>query len=170
VASTIDLLPTLGRLAGAEPPSDRVIDGRDIWPLMSGAPGAHLPHRCFYYYSNYALTAVRSGQWKLHFKAEKETAPSGLQTPRAVASELYDLAADVGEQHNVLRDHPDVVRELEAEAQAMREQLGDTLSGVSGTALRVVGFMDADSAAKDSALRYVPTPAPASFTPRPLGP
>ena len=37
---TIDLLPTIARLAGAEVPSDRMIDGRDIWPLMAGEPEA----------------------------------------------------------------------------------------------------------------------------------
>jgi arylsulfatase A len=38
LAATMDLLPTFANLAGAELPSDRIIDGRDIWPLMSGQP------------------------------------------------------------------------------------------------------------------------------------
>ncbi|MEA3368267.1 MAG: sulfatase, partial [Planctomycetota bacterium] len=50
VATTMDLLPTLARLAGARQPQDRVIDGRDIWPLMSGQPGATSPHEAFYYH------------------------------------------------------------------------------------------------------------------------
>ena len=36
----------------AEPPQDRIIDGRDIWPLLSGQPGAKTPHEAFYYYWN----------------------------------------------------------------------------------------------------------------------
>ncbi|MCX7012750.1 MAG: sulfatase [Candidatus Sumerlaeota bacterium] len=158
VASTIDLLPTLARLAGSEPPKDRVIDGRNIWPLMSGAPGARSPHQCFCYYRDYALEAVRSGPWKLHFKAEEGTAVSGRETTRAVPSALYDLAADVGEQRDVLQDHPDVVRKLEAEAQAMREQLGDTLSGMSGKAVRPVGVVETDSVGGEMDLRYGRSP------------
>ncbi len=66
-AMTIDLLPTLAQLIGAQAPSDRIIDGLDIWPLISGAPGAKSPHEAFYFYWGPELQAVRSGRWKLHF-------------------------------------------------------------------------------------------------------
>ena len=63
---TIDLLPTIARLAGAEVPEDRIIDGRDIWPLMAGEPGAKNPHEVLYFYFLDGLQAVRAGRWKLH--------------------------------------------------------------------------------------------------------
>ena len=47
---TIDLLPTFAKLAGAELPPDRSIDGQDIWPLLPGQPGAKTPHEAFYFY------------------------------------------------------------------------------------------------------------------------
>ncbi len=65
-AMTIDLLPTFARLAGADLPADRPIDGRDIWPLLSGRPGARSPHEALYFYWGRDLQAVRSGRWKLH--------------------------------------------------------------------------------------------------------
>jgi len=34
--TAMDLLPTFANLAGAEIPTDRVIDGRDIWPVLTG--------------------------------------------------------------------------------------------------------------------------------------
>ena len=40
LTATIDMLPTLAHLAGTAAPSDRVIDGKNIWPLMAGAAGA----------------------------------------------------------------------------------------------------------------------------------
>src|SRR5262249_3444443 len=39
-AMTIDLLPTIARLAGAETPKDRIIDGLDIWPLLANERAA----------------------------------------------------------------------------------------------------------------------------------
>src|SRR5205823_11713438 len=48
LAATMDLLPTFVRLAGAEVPRDRIIDGRDIWPLMSAQPGATTPHEAYF--------------------------------------------------------------------------------------------------------------------------
>ncbi|MHC4601959.1 MAG: sulfatase family protein [Planctomycetota bacterium] len=64
-SSAMDVLPTLTKLAGAELPALR-IDGKDIWPLMSGQSGARSPHEALFYYRGWALEAVRSGKWKLH--------------------------------------------------------------------------------------------------------
>ena len=50
LASTIDIFPTVARLIGAQVPTERKIDGKDIWPLMSGKPGATSPHDVFYCY------------------------------------------------------------------------------------------------------------------------
>ena len=43
IAATIDLLPTIAGLSGVELPNDRTIDGKNIWPLISGKEGAKLP-------------------------------------------------------------------------------------------------------------------------------
>jgi arylsulfatase A len=98
LCGTIDLLPTFARLAGAEIPADRVIDGRDIWPLMEGRPDAGSPHEAYFYYSGNNLEAVRSGKWKLR-RVENNT-------------ELYDLEADIGESKNLADEHPEIVERL----------------------------------------------------------
>jgi arylsulfatase A-like enzyme len=67
LAATIDILPTFAALAGAPVSTDRIIDGKDIRPLLFGQPGAKCPHEAYYYYWNNALEAIRSGPWKLHF-------------------------------------------------------------------------------------------------------
>lgn len=100
LCGTIDLLPTFARLAGAEMPADRVIDGRDIWPLMEGRPGAGSPHEAYFYYRGNNLEAVRSGKWKLR-RVKKNT-------------ELYDLDADVSEKINLADKHPEIVKRLAA--------------------------------------------------------
>ncbi|MEZ5366462.1 MAG: sulfatase [Bryobacterales bacterium] len=47
--ANMDVLPTFARLAGVELPTDRTIDGRDLWPLLSGQQ-KHSPHEQFYYF------------------------------------------------------------------------------------------------------------------------
>jgi len=97
MVTAMDLFPTFAKLANAETPSDRVIDGRDIWPVLSD--GAKSPHKAFFYHRGDSLLAVRADKWKLHAKDGK-------------AAELYNLDTDIGESKNVLRANPTVERRL----------------------------------------------------------
>jgi arylsulfatase A len=97
VCASIDFLPTFAKLAGGQVPAERVIDGKDIWPLMSGIPGAKSPHEAFFYYRGNNLEAVRSGRWKLR---------------RTKQIELYDLKEDVSEEKNLADKHPEIVKRL----------------------------------------------------------
>jgi len=113
LTTTMDLLPTFARLAGSAPPTDRVIDGRDIWPLLSGANGAKSPHEAFFYYSKSGkLSAVRSGKWKLHVRQSEYYRRSKRVAESVWKPELYDLEADIGEKSNVYEKHPAVVARL----------------------------------------------------------
>jgi arylsulfatase A len=147
LCSTIDVLPTLAKLAGGEVPADRIIDGRDIGPLLRAEPGAKSPHEAFYYYWDNGLEAVRRGNWKLHFPhayrslsgpAGKDGEPGPYRQARTELA-LYDLAADVGESRNVAEENPEVVAELKKLADAAREDLGDSLTGVAGKNRRPAG-------------------------------
>ncbi|YCM47107.1 sulfatase (plasmid) [Verrucomicrobiaceae bacterium 227] len=96
--TTMDLLPTFAKLAGAEVPSDRIIDGKDIWPVLAGE--SQTPHEAFFYHSGNNLQAVRSGNWKLHWNKQKKPA------------QLYNLETDVAERTNLLKENPEVVKRL----------------------------------------------------------
>jgi arylsulfatase A-like enzyme len=126
VATAMDLLPTLARLAGTEPPDDRIIDGHDIWPLIAGDGGAKSPYEAYFYYMRDDLEAVRSGRWKLRLKT----------------GELYDLRADVGETTDVADDHSDIVADLEAKAEECRADIGDAVTGEEGANCRPPGLVD----------------------------
>jgi arylsulfatase A len=130
LATAMDLLPTLARLAGTSEPGDRIIDGRDIIDLWQGTPGATSPHDAFFYYWRDSLHAVRSGQWKLHVRQERDSRP---------ANELFDLAVDVGETTNVSAQQPEVVARLLQLADAARADLGCQASGIEGAGRRPCG-------------------------------
>ncbi|MBA2707656.1 MAG: sulfatase, partial [Gemmatimonadaceae bacterium] len=55
--SHLDLMPTLAALAGASPPADRTIDGKDISPILLGKPDAKNPHEAFFYFADGSLNA-----------------------------------------------------------------------------------------------------------------
>ncbi|MEE2947671.1 MAG: sulfatase [Verrucomicrobiota bacterium] len=134
LATSMDMLPTLAKLAGAKLPTDRKLDGRDITPLLLGKPGAVTPHKAFFFYSRGQLHAVRSGDWKLFFTR-------GKQKPNGEPVTLYNLADDIGETKNVLDEHPGLAKRLAKLAEGMRVDLGDDLTGVKGSGTREPGFV-----------------------------
>ena len=111
VATTMDLFTTFLSLAGATPPSDRAIDGKNIMPLLSGR--ADSPHETLYDYFRQRLFALRQGRWKLHL-FKRELGPKGKPGPpvRCKEPELYDLSDDPAEKVNLAQNHPDLVAEL----------------------------------------------------------
>jgi len=142
MVTTMDLLPTLAGLAGASAPTDRIIDGRDIWPILSGHPNARSPHEeLFYYYKN-ELRAVRSGRWKLIVAHEYVTWP--LPDKHRVPLSLYDLSTDIGETVNLAEERPDVVERLQALLERARDDLGDSLTNRQGRNVRPPGRVPAE--------------------------
>jgi len=139
LATTMDLLPTFARLAGTKAPADRIIDGKDIWALMSGKKRAQSPHEAFYYYQMDQLQALRSGKWKLHLPLEQKKKNWGEPTPD-VPLQLYDLEADIGEKNNIADKHPELAERLLALAEKAREDLGD--AGRKGKNQRPAGWVE----------------------------
>ena len=131
ITTSMDLLPTFAKLAGADAPSDRIIDGKDIRPLMFGGEDATSPHDAFFYYFKDNIDAVRSGKWKLHIRKGDEE-----------VRELYNLETDIGETTNLYDQYPEVVKELETKIQACREDIGDEAAGMDGTNCRPIGRVE----------------------------
>lgn len=132
VATTMDMLPTIANIVGAGLSDDRIIDGYDIWPILSGDPNAESPYEAFYYYRDDRLQAVRSGKWKLHVYRPNE----------GKVQLLYNLEEDIGETTDVSVQNPDVVNRLEELAEKAREDLGDVVTGQEGNNLRPIGALN----------------------------
>ncbi len=147
-AMTIDLLPTLAKLAGAPVPAERIIDGRDIWPLMTGQPKAQAPRDALYFYWGSELHAVRSGKWKLHLPhpyqsldvAGHDGSP-GRYVRKEIPLSLFDLESDAGETTNVADRNPAVVKQLLEHVERARDDLGDSLTNRTGRNVRLAGRM-----------------------------
>jgi arylsulfatase A len=145
-AMTIDVLPTIANLIDAELPAHK-IDGKDIWPLLSGDDRAISPHDAyFFYYRTNELQAMRAGRWKLHFphnyRSLEDRAPGNDGTPSKynysmrTGVELYNLENDISESTNVVDDNPKVLADLLKLAGKMRADLGDSLLKLDGPGVR----------------------------------
>ena len=135
VAGTIDLLPTAVAIAGGTLPTQRVIDGRDLSPLLLGKT-TDSPRGVHYYFSGFNLQAVRKGPWKLALASQNETmgrparSDATTNTPR-----LYNLDQEIGEKTNLAGSNPEIVKELSALGETMRAEIG----GQNPTARRPAG-------------------------------
>ncbi len=131
--TSMDLYPTLAALCGGRVPTDRIIDGRDVFQIWQD-PSARSPHDSFAYYRGNNLEAVRDHRHKLH-----------LARDGSEVTELYDLAEDPGESSDVATAKPDVVRLLHAIAQGYRRELGDGRLGIAGRNVRPIGRVERPS-------------------------
>jgi arylsulfatase A len=123
IGSGLDILPTAAALAGAALPTDRVIDGVDLSPVLKG--GAPSPRTELFYYWDSELRAIRNGRYKAHFitsGAYGEGAPRTMHSPPL----LFDLATDPGERFDVASTHPEIVADLSKRADEHRRTVTPT--------------------------------------------
>lgn len=108
--TTLDIMPTLAQLTGAQLSSLEKLDGFDMSSVLLGHKGARSQRETLYslYSSNQKrLESFREGRWKLH-----------LTTP----PELYDLVSNVTEAVNVATEYPETVNRLSESARRIREE------------------------------------------------
>ncbi len=159
---SIDLLPSIVGVVGALPPA-LPIDGRDVWPLLAGRPGAENPHAGYgFWYAENELQAVVSGdgRWKRVYPHRYRTLagepggsggkPVPYRHSDVTAAQLYDLKHDPGETMDVAGSNPQIARDLDEFARACRAELGDALTGSPGRANRPPGRFGRSSAANSS--------------------
>jgi arylsulfatase A-like enzyme len=134
-AMNIDLFPTLLGVAGLDPPTDRIVDGRDLWGVMSGTSTAD-PHEALLFFNDKVIAGVRGGPWKYYRYVNRYYWPAPMDSPGSLVGErvakygytdpktgksiklisnfplLYDLRIDTAESYNVADRHPAEGRRL----------------------------------------------------------
>lgn len=132
ITAMFDILPTFAALSGGAVPTDRKIDGANLWPILAGDTNAKLPHDTFYYYRGLRLEAIRHGDWKMQLAGFSTAWPGSAAavkklTPAATATttpKLFNLKTDLSETTDVAAANPEVVKRLEALVTAMKDDLG----------------------------------------------
>ncbi len=109
--SSLDLFPTAVAVAGGKMPTDRVYDGVDLMPFLTGQK-KNAPHEALCW-RNGDNAAVRKGNWKL-FKGGGQYW-------------LFDLSKDIGEQKDMAGQYPEIVEQLKRELAKWEAQLKQPL-------------------------------------------
>ncbi|HIE53331.1 MAG TPA: N-acetylgalactosamine-6-sulfatase [Armatimonadetes bacterium] len=93
-----DFLPTAAEIGGVEAPAG--MDGISMLPALLGKPTQNHEYLYWEFYERGFQQAVRMGEWK------------GVRLSGEGPIELYHLSSDLGEEHNVADQHPDIVAKI----------------------------------------------------------
>jgi len=109
--TTMDILPSIAKLAGLELKPRGPIDGKDISAVMLG--DAPSPRKEMLFYSARGkLEGLRQEEWKLLIRKKPE---------------LYNLAKDIGEQQNLAETMPEKVAELKKRMEALDKEIAENV-------------------------------------------
>ena len=137
----IDWMPTFANITKSKL-SQNKIDGKDIWPLLSGELN-QTPHKeLYFYYRVNELHSIRMNEWKIQFSRTyrslngREGGKNGIPVKYDMNviehNELYNLKDDPEEKINVYDKFPEIAKKMEKLADEARIKLGDNLLGISG--------------------------------------
>ncbi len=137
----VDWYPTLLKLAGASLDQKQALDGRDIWPTLTG--GRPSPHDEILLNTTPRTGAIRVGDWKWVLNGQVgagdgENADANVARPGPARAgrgrggganaatteriELFNLASDPYEKKNLAAEMPEKVRELRTRYEALARQ------------------------------------------------
>ncbi|XP_028415082.1 arylsulfatase E-like [Dendronephthya gigantea] len=139
--NTMDIFTTMTKLAGSSVPEDRLIDGKDIFPLLKQEESVS-PHEFMFHYCGSSIHAVRyrprdgNITWKAHFvtpiwspgkqECEREDIVCGCFGDHVVQHDpplLYDITNDPYESNPLeTGDYKDVI--LKMKEATKRHKLG----------------------------------------------
>lgn len=124
MSMNIDILPTCLSAAGVPSPADRIVDGRNLLPLLRGE--ADTVHDTLYYYKGNRLLGVRHGCWKY---LRRHMTDNGGYASLQQGPFLFDLSSDPNESYSLIESEPERAAELAQMLDAWDEAMGDNVRG-----------------------------------------
>lgn len=110
MAMNIDLFPTVAAMAGIRLPVSRILDGRNILPVLKGASNVS-PHEVLYFFNHDRIAGLRTQDWKILVRADYRNIERWL--PGRDLQLLFDMRTDPTERYSLAAHRPDKWRELE---------------------------------------------------------
>jgi arylsulfatase len=116
----IDILPTLAEICNAQLPTDRIIDGKSLAPLLKGYQVDWAGRSLFFYWTRrypelYNNISVQKGNFKLVGQTSYNAKTADF--------ELFDIKLDPFEQKNLVSEKTDVAEQLKTELDKLYAEL-----------------------------------------------
>jgi len=119
ITAGFDLFSTFAAIAGAQIPDDRVIDGRNLYGLMTNNYDGPPPHQDFAGYEARGLQmSYREGPWKLTIPTKAVYGATALDH-----YELFLLEEDLGEQNDVSKEYPFILEQMTEKAKGFDKSI-----------------------------------------------
>ncbi|MBE0658805.1 MAG: arylsulfatase [Bryobacteraceae bacterium] len=116
--SQIDLLSSLSALTGQKLPDDAAPDSFDVLPALLGQSKQGRDHLV----EHAGGLSLIQGDWKvLEARKGPKTNLTGNELGNHPTPQLFNLAQDIGEQHDVAATHPERVKTMLAEIDRIRK-------------------------------------------------
>jgi arylsulfatase A len=119
-----DLFATCVNLAGVSLPADRIIDGKNILPLLKGEEIT--PHDTFFYYDTRRVVAVRHQQWKY---CRRYLTDIATYWPTKQGPFLFNLDSDPNESYSLIESEPEIANNLSAMLEHFELEMEANLRG-----------------------------------------
>ncbi len=130
VSSGLDLFPTILGMTETPLPQDRVIDGKDILPILKGE-STQTPHDRLFVIKDKKIVAVRQGDYKYHVRTNSDM---GNFSRAKQGPFLFDLSDDPREAYSLDSLMPEKAQEMADMITGFEQELRENLRGWKGTA------------------------------------
>ena len=107
ISMNFDIFPLCLEVARVQPPQDRIIDGRNILPMLQGE--APSPHETLYFFKGRNLLGVRHHSWKY---LRRHMTDNGGYITLSQGPFLFNLQTDPNESYSLLESEPNIARNL----------------------------------------------------------
>lgn len=124
LVSAMDIVPTICDALEIAPPE--VVDGKSLYELLtSKMPVEH--HQTLFWWGN-DQAAVRSGNWKYRWASDAEDSAAAWNSQfegvdLELGEYLYDIKKDVGENNNVIEQHPEIAAQLKEQLENWKKEV-----------------------------------------------
>ena len=165
VISLTDVFATVAEIVGHELSENEAEDSFSLLPPLHGNPWTR-PRAAVIHHSSSGMFAIRDGDWKLVAGDGSGGRESPQGRPFQRPYQLFDIASDPSEQHNVYDQHPIVAQRLERKLTCIRSQ--DRSRGLTDEegvlTLNLTPDSISESGAKSSMVTATLSPAPSMTT------
>jgi len=107
VSMNFDIYVACLAAAGIPLPDDRIVDGQNLLPVLTGEASAL--HETLYYYKGKRLVGVRHGDWKY---LRRHMTDNGGYASLSQGPFLFNLATDPNESYDMIESEPEVAARL----------------------------------------------------------